>query len=62
MVPRVGNMLSRAFHDDVILAHHFPKPGKRLRIGRIFFQFPIYPALELGEAVVTSPELEGVAV
>ena len=62
MVPRAAEMLSSAFHDDMLLANYFPDSTRRLAVGRLFFQLPLSIGLGVGEVCTTSPGIEGVAV
>ncbi len=62
MIRRAAEMLSRAFHDDMLLGNYFPESTRRLAVGRLYFQFPVYAGLRVGEVLTTSPRLEGLAV
>ncbi|MBU8913590.1 MAG: hypothetical protein KOO61_06160 [Spirochaetales bacterium] len=57
MVPRAAEMLSRAFHEDMLLANYFRDSPRRLAVGELFFQFGLYAGCRLGEAFATSPGL-----
>ena len=62
MVGRAAEMLSRAFHEDMLLANYFRDSPRRLAVGELIFQFGLYAGCRLGEAFATSPGIEGVAV
>ncbi len=62
MVSGAAEMLSRAFHADMLLANYFPDSTRRLAVGRLFFQLPLSIGLRVGEVSTTSPGIEGVAV